>query len=54
MRDARQSIIDGHFPKFSRKFFAKWYNNPDTSTYPKWIIEAFTAVGVDLDSIDPE
>lgn len=46
MRDARQSIIEGKFPEFVRKFLSDWYGTSDPLKYPQWVIEALSAVNI--------
>lgn len=48
MRAARQSIIEGAFPQFVRAFLASWFATPHAADYPKWVVEALRAVGIEL------
>lgn len=53
MRRARQSIIDGKFPEFVAKFMTDMFGS-DPEKYPKWMVEAFSAVNISLSqSIEP-
>ncbi len=47
MRRARQSIIDGKFTAFVGKFMTDMFGS-DSAKYPKWMIEAFSSVNIDL------
>lgn len=48
MSDARASIKEGQFPEFIRSFLANWYHSTETLAYPKWILEACSAVNIIL------
>ena len=45
MGGARDAIIDGTFPDYLRKFFAKYFG---AKGYPKWCVDALRSVGVDI------
>ncbi|KAI0278532.1 tRNA-guanine transglycosylase [Russula aff. rugulosa BPL654] len=45
MGQARDSILDGTFPAYLRRFFADYFGN---AGYPEWCVNALRSVGVDL------
>lgn len=51
MSDVRDSIVNGRFPEFVRKFLASWYGSKDFQDYPVWAREALAAVNIHLDQI---
>jgi len=42
---ARDSITEGTFPAYLRRFFADYFGN---AGYPEWCVNALRSVGVDL------
>jgi queuine tRNA-ribosyltransferase catalytic subunit len=45
MGQARDSIVNGTFPSYLRKFFADYFGDVG---YPEWSVNALRSVGVDL------
>jgi queuine tRNA-ribosyltransferase catalytic subunit len=45
MGHARDSIMDGTFPAYLRRFFADYFGD---AGYPEWCVNALRSVGVDL------
>jgi queuine tRNA-ribosyltransferase len=45
MGQARDSIMDGTFPAYLRRFFADYFGD---AGYPEWCVNALRSVGVDL------
>ena len=45
MGRARDSIIEGRFPKYLRTFFTGYFGDQG---YPEWCVNALRSVGVDL------
>ena len=48
MRDVQKSIINSTFPSFVKSFLSGWYGSVDPNTYPRWVIEALSAVNITL------
>lgn len=51
MGQARDSIMEGTFPTYLRKFFADYFRDVG---YPEWCVNALRSVGVDLVEGYPE
>jgi queuine tRNA-ribosyltransferase catalytic subunit len=51
MGQARDSILDGTFPAYLRRFFADYFGN---AGYPEWCVNALRSVGVDLLDGNPD
>lgn len=47
MRKARESIIEGRYPEFLKRYFGKLYNG-EKDKFPVWAVDALRGVGVDL------
>lgn len=50
MNDMHDSIKDGSFPQFVRKFLAVYYGDQE---YPTWVCEALADAGIDLPAKPP-
>lgn len=51
MGQARDSILDGTFPAYLRRFFVDYFGN---AGYPEWCVNALRSVGVDLLEGNPD
>ena len=51
MGQARDSIMDGTFPAYLRRFFADYFGD---GGYPEWCVNALRSVGVDLLEGNPD
>lgn len=47
MAQMRDSIVKGEFPAFVRLFMKDMFGD-DQSQYPKWMVEAFASVNIDI------